>query len=119
MMKPFHILSLSPYALLKFLSVKTIVKPLQTPWYRPKGWTSLKRVRQWMRDVFQSNGIFKGVSPNPFSSINPTNHDFITLQGMLVRILLGFVLAWGVSSGPFLSLSLFLLTHLIQKPSPF
>ena len=69
------------YALLKFLSVKAIVKPLQTPWYKPKGRASLKRVQQWMRDVFQGNGIFKGVSPDFFPSINPTNHDFITLQG--------------------------------------
>lgn len=69
------------YALLKFLSVKAIVKPLQTPWYKPKGRASLKRVQQWMRDVFQGNGIFKGVSSDLFPSINPANHDFITLQG--------------------------------------
>ena len=69
------------YALLKFLSVKAIVKPLQTPWYKPKGRASLKRVQQWMRDVFQSSSIFKGVSPNLFPPINTQNHDFITLQG--------------------------------------
>lgn len=69
------------YALLKFLSVKAIVKPLQTPWYKPKGRASMKRVQQWMRDTFPQEGIFKGVNPNPFPPINTTNHDFITLQG--------------------------------------
>jgi hypothetical protein len=34
-----------------------------------------------MRDVFQGNCIFKGVSPDLFPSIKPTNQDFITLQG--------------------------------------
>ena len=68
------------YALLKFLSVKEIVKPIQTPWYKPKGRASPKRVQQWIKEKLGGASIFKGVSLNLFPPINITTHDFSGLQ---------------------------------------